>query len=132
MDSRGVPSASDMRRVAIDGKRISHNPAFDHALKKASALVLAAAKQHYMSVAYELPEFVHGCPAFKVAACAEYVSNVLAIRGFDVALMGFKVLLISWEAKKQGAVADAQHQRVLDTPHSLLTCDVGDLSGLVL
>ena len=132
MDSRGIPSANDMRRVVTDGKRASHNPAFDYALKKAAALVQAAAKQQHMSVAYELPEFVHGCPAFKVAACAEYVSNVLSLRGFDVQLLGFKVLIISWEEKKQVAVVSAQQQRVQETQNSLHTCDVGNFQSLSL
>jgi hypothetical protein len=118
-----------MRRVAIDGKRTSHNPAFDHALKKAAALVQAAAKQRHLSVAYELPEFVHGCPAFKVSACAEYVSNALSLRGFDVQMLGLKVLIISWDEKKQAA----DKHRVQEKQHSLHTCDIGQgFKGLTL
>lgn len=141
--NRGVPSANDMRRVAIDGKKSSHNPAFDYALKKASALVQAAAKQRHMSVAYELPEFVHGCPAFKVSACAEHVSKILTLRGFDVRLvetvgqhdtkMKTKVIVISWEEKKQAAVVVAEKRRVVEKQQSLHTCDLDQgFSGLSL
>ena len=70
-----VPSANDMRRLAIEGKRAVHNPAFDYALKKVSNHVIEASKQRYMSVMCELPEFVFGCPAFKVQACAKYASK---------------------------------------------------------
>ena len=94
-----------MRRLAIEGKRAVHNPAFDYALKKVSNHVIEASKQRYMSVMCELPEFVFGCPAFKVQACAKYVTEVLTLRGFQVQLVGEKVVLVSWAPAPRLAIA---------------------------
>lgn len=96
-----LPSANDMRRVASGARRASHNPAFDYALRKLGGVVKEAARQRHLSVAYELPEFVHGCPSFKVADCMEYVTAVMEGKGYDVNKLGEKVLVVSWEPVQQ-------------------------------
>lgn len=96
MDDPALPSASDMRRITVEGKRRAHNPAFDFALRKVACLVREAARQRHFSVAYEAPEFVHGCPAFRVQDCVGYLRCCLEARGFEVQLCGAKVLIVSW------------------------------------
>ena len=92
-----LPSAYDMRRMASGERRPIHNAAFDHALSKASKLIKEAARQRHASLAYELPEFVMGCPTFKVQDCVDYVVAAMRCKGFDVKQIGDKVIVVSWE-----------------------------------
>lgn len=94
-----IPSASDMRRVS-DGCRMRvHNPAFDHILSKAAKVVRDAAKQKFTSVAYRIPDYVQGFPIYKMDACAEYVANVFASKGYDVERPSEEIVVLRWEAE---------------------------------
>jgi len=109
-----LPSANDMRRVSSGARRIAHNAAFDHSLRKVSNIIKEAARQRHSSVAYEIPEFVIGCPSFKVADCMRYVLNTLHAKGFEAAAIGEKVIFVSWVTPTAKRLPSVDETRAMD------------------
>ena len=91
-----IPSASDMRRVSESDRKV-HNPAFDQIIVKAAKVVREAAKRKYGAVAYKVPDYVHGFPMYKMAACTDYIRNIFEAKGFDVYLEAANIVVLRWK-----------------------------------
>lgn len=72
----------------------------DHVLKLCVRHIMKTADLEYTECAYEIPEIVLGLPLYDIGNVVSYLREKLLERGFRVAYIFPRVLIISWRNQK--------------------------------
>jgi hypothetical protein len=99
--SAGRPTAGQLQLAARERRRAARE-CFDVVVERVFARVAAKARQGWVRVVYEVPEFVVGLPPYDVAACARHAAKELRRRDYHVEVFGAGVLYVSWDPAEAG------------------------------
>lgn len=108
-----LPSAADMQRRTSD-LALRRIATMDHVLNLCVRHIIKTADVEYTECAYEIPEIVLGLPLYDIGTVVSYLRERLIDRGFRVAFVYPRVLIISW--RKQSRILEPEHQGRVKCP----------------